>query len=180
MDTILTPGGGRRRLGLPPRRRPPPGHLPRCDIAAAGTLPWRPRRASPRPVPAVRGISSLFPPPFLFLFISFPHSRTTREPKSLTSVGKNEKRMREAPSGTAWPLPPAGARSRGRPRSRARLGWARLPGGFPRARLGPAGSDTRHRARPAGQAHPPRPGTCPRTHPAALRRRCVRVCVCAV
>lgn len=39
LATIPAPGGGRRQLGLPPWQRPPPGHLPRCDIAAAGTLP---------------------------------------------------------------------------------------------------------------------------------------------
>lgn len=105
---IRTPGGGRRRLGSPPRRRPPPGHPPRCGIA--GTLPWRPRRASPRPVPAVGGISSIFPPPFLFLCLSFPHSRTTPEPKSLPSAGKKEqrveRRLRGRP-GRSHPLVPA-------------------------------------------------------------------------
>nr|XP_054489788.1 translation initiation factor IF-2-like [Agelaius phoeniceus] len=141
-----------RRLGSPPRRRPPPGHPPRCGIA--GTLPWRPRRASPRPVPAVGGISSIFPPPSLFLSLSFPRSRTTPEPKSLTSAGKTEQRMREAPSGPARPLPPAGARSAGRPQPHCR--GAGL-GSAPRARLAPAAGRARHARLAPAPARAPSP-----------------------
>ncbi|XP_036238567.1 basic salivary proline-rich protein 2-like [Molothrus ater] len=141
-----------RRLGSPPRRRPPPGHPPRCGIA--GTLPWRPRRASPRPVPAVGGISSIFPPPSLFLSLSFPRSRITPEPKSLTSAGKTEQRMREAPSGPARPLPPAGARSAGRPQPHCR--GAGL-GSAPRARLAPAAGRARHARLAPAPARAPSP-----------------------
>lgn len=157
-------------------RLPRGGRRLRGTFRAATSRPrarCRGDRAAHPPGPSRRwgGHLIINPPPFLFLFLSFPRSRTTREPKSLRSAGTKERRMREAPSGPARPLPPADARSAGRPQPLP-------PGSVRRDALGPP-ARTAAPARPAGRGTPASPGTCPRSHPAALRLRTPSLpCVC--